>query len=427
MSSKRTLDYISILCIEPNEKLQAKCETLLIEQKSDKNASHGGFGEFKATEITHLGEKSGVIAYGKTHGKFWVKIMINKVKPGTLNLLDQKINEVLLESPYMIEDYDLRLLCKKVRDPVSIINSISNYAEELGFNKEVAKYQGIVRQVGNPFINDQPNPNAFINNKRMGKRGRGLLLYAARKDKNDRGVSDEVGNQFDGTPTHLVAEIKNRKQHMGKFVGGGAWRTLFVPMVRERLNFLTRPFRGKGKNSYNHFTFKDFDTQLSILAAELTNFAVVDQSPIFYVQDIVTGRPNQYRKKLASLSLMMPYVVTPVVSSIRVLCRFDLREFHEKRALLPGRYRCMLNSSSKACVNEMTAYYLRKGDLNGFWAHWLIIQLKRRSERLNVPIDEIAGVLKALFKDEKLYKELNWMEGAWIKKSDNCFNLTMVL
>lgn len=417
MSSKRTLDYLSILCIQPNEELQKKCETLLIEQKSDKNASHGSYGEYKATEITYLGRKVGMILYGKTHDKFWIKMIISSINSSTLNLLDQKITEVLLGSPYMIEDFDIRLLCRPMKNPVSVVKNFEHHAQSLGFNEEAYKYQGLVQQIGNPVIKGQQNEQAFVG-KRMSKRGRNLLLYAARKDQNDRGIHDEQGNQFDGKLTHLIAEIKNRKQHMGLFVGAGSWRICFVAMVRERLSFLSKPFKGKGRNRYNHFTFTNFDEQLNILTKELSGVDEASQPTLFYVQDIVTGRPSEYRRKLASLSLMMPYLVNPTAQPLDCLSKFDLQEFDEKRALLPGRYRVLLNRSSKDCVNHMCSYFFLKGDLRGFWAHWLIIQLKRRSERLNVPIDEMARVLKPLFnQNDAGWKELNWLEGSWLNSA----------
>ena len=415
MSSKRTLDYISILCIKPNAILLEKCNTLLIDQKSDKNASHGSYGEFKATEVTHLGRKVGMVLYGKTHGKFWVKILINSVTRATLMLLDQKIGEVLQGSPYMIEDFDIRLLCQPLHNPTQVVKCFHQYGEALGFNAEAFKYQGLVQQVDNPVVKGQNNPDAFINHKRVSKRGRNLLLYAARKDSSDRGIKDEQGNQFEGTLTHLVAEIKNRKQHLGEFMGAGSWRTCFVAMVRERLAFLSKPFKGKGRNRYNHFTFAHFDEQLEILAKELSTLEVDAVPTLFYVQDIVTGRPNEYRRKLASLSLMMPYLVTPVVHPSTCVDRFDLTEFDQKRALLPGRLRVLMNRSSKDCVNQMCHFYLDKGDLKGFWVHWLLIQLKRRSKRLNVPIDEMVKVLKPLFQEgDAGWKELNWLEGSWV-------------
>lgn len=415
MSSKRTLDYISILCIKPNSILLEDCNTQLIEQKDNKNASHGSYGEFKATEITHLGSKVGVVLYGKTHDKFWVKIIISSVTSQTLLLLDQKIAEVLKGSPYMIEDYDLRLLCIPMTNPLQVVKSFHNYAESLGFNAEAHKYQGLVQQIDNPVVKGQPNPQAFVNGKRVTKRGRNLLLYAARKDSNDRGIKDEQGNQFDGPLTHFVAEIKNRKQHMGEFVKPESWRTCFVAMVRERFAFLSKPFKGKGCNQYNHFTFANFDQQLATLAKELVYLEVNAKPTLFYQQDIVTGKPNQYRRKLASLSRLMPYLVNPVVQSTVCITQFDLTEFDQKRALLPGRFRVLLNRSSKDCVNHMCRFYLDKGHLNGFWVYWLLHQLKRRSERLNVPIDELARVLKPLFKEgDDGYRELNWLAGSWV-------------
>lgn len=415
MSSKRTLDYISILCIKPNAILLEKCNTLLIDQKSDKNASHGSYGEFKATEVTHLGRKVGMVLYGKTHDKFWVKILINSITSSTLMLLDQKIREVLQGSPYMIEDFDIRLLCQPLNNPVQVVKDFHLYTEALGFNAEASKYQGLVQQIDNPVVKGQNNPAAFVKGKRVGKRGRHLLLYAARKDEHNRGIKDEQGNQFEGTLTHLVAEIKNRKQHLGEFTSASEWRTCFVAMVRERLAFLSKPFKGKGRHRYNHFTFANFDEQLEILAKELSYVEVDAKPTLFYVQDIVTGRPNEYRRKLASLSLMMPYLVNPVVTPFPCVARFDLTEFDQKRALLPGRLRVLMNRSSKDCVNQMCRFYLDKGHLKGFWVHWLLIQLKRRSERLNVPIDEMVRVLKPLFQEgDDGWKELNWLEGSWI-------------
>lgn len=415
LSNKRTLDYISILCIKPNDILLQKCKALLIEQKNDKNASPGSYGEFKATEVTHLGRKVGIILYGKTHDKFWVKIIINSITGSTLMLLDQKIEEVLEGSPYMIEDFDIRLVCTPISNPIQVVKCFEKYTEVLGFNSEAYKYQGLVQQIDTPVVKGQNNPNAFVNGKRVAKRGRNLLLYAARKDGNDRGVKDEQGNQFEGELTHFIAEIKNRKQHMGEFTGGYAWRTCFVAMVRERLAFLSKPFKGKGRNRYNHFTFANFEQQLDILAKELSYVEVDAKPTLFYVQDIITGRPNEYRKKLASLSLMLPYLVNPVAHQSNCLARFDLTEFDQKRSELPWRFKVLLNRSSKECVNQMCHYYLDKGHLKGFWLHWLLIQVKRRSERLNVPIDEMANILKPLFKENDAgWRELNWLSGSWI-------------
>ena len=415
MSIKRTLDYITILCIKPSEKLRRLCGTLLMEQKSSKNASHGGFGEFKATEITFLGRKVGMVLYGKTHDKFWVKLMINSVNSSTLQLLDQKINEVLLGSPYMIEDFDIRLLCKPMDNPTEVVKSFDQYTEALGFNAEAFRYQGLVRQIDNPVVKGIQNPVAFMNGKRVGKRGRNLLLYAARKDHHDRGIKDEQGGQFEGELTHLVAEIKNRKQHLGEFVGGGSWRTCFVALVRERLAFLSKPFKGKGRNQYNHFTFSGFDEQLNLLAKELSYVELHAQPTLYYVQDIVTGRPSEYRKKLASLSKLMPYLVNSVMTPFTCIGKFDMAEFDQKRDRLPWQYKVLMNRSSKDCVNQMCRFYLDKGDLKGFWVHWLLIQLKRRSERLNVPIDEMVRVLKPLFQEgDAGWKELNWLEGSWV-------------